>query len=1202
MPRTRRSSSSDEEQEKSRKIPRRLKGKVSYTEDSDGDDESKRNSDDDQSVVLEISSEESSEEDMIEDDDYQVGRRRSKRVAKDKKSKQPAAAETATTARTRRVSARNNKSTTSMRDDSDDDDFGSEDDNMVESTKLTKLDDDDSVNEQQALKHRVSTESGETKASDYSDSGGEEANDDDDNFLADDYVEDEKPKGKRKATKQAAKPKPEFDPYKIHRIIASRTETRSTWFDMCKAADTSAIHAGSRWIQKEPAKEDHNTLEERFLVKWNDLSFMHCSWETELDLVESIDGAKPAIAVFRRKACDDGRIYTTDERCDGEYFDPAWVQVERILEVHLPQGCPPATAKDNQARPEDFGVVLEKDADDYEDGLGRQFFVKWMHLPYSEATYEYERDLILCDISYVEQIQELEKRSTQTPLETAKQRKKIGETEARRLYKDVFGERSEAKLENGPAQYQESLEQIQYPNGGKLRDYQAEGVAWLMANYINDRDSILADEMGLGKTIQVAAFLGRLASTLHRRGPFLIVVPLSTLGNWKKELGAWLGLNTVVYHGKAADRKMIRHLDMIFEGDRPSSVRSNELYLRKCSRSRRATIGNPWMAEVVLTTPEMICTDDYMELTAINWECMVVDEAQKLKSRRSKIATNLRDPSFHFTHKILLTGTPIQNNMEELFALLSFVDPKQFPDCDDFMDRYGSIESKESLDMLHEEIRPYILRRLKEDVEKSVPPKEETVIEVELTLAQKQYYRALYEKNAKFLLKNKKKAVDGPSLTNLAMQLRKCCNHLFLLKGIEEEFRVKHCKGGQALSDGDLLVKGSGKLVLLDKLLPRLKDNGHRILLFSQFKIMLDVLEDYMDDRSIKFERIDGSITGQQRQQAIDRFQAPISQGKEPPFIMLLSTRAGGVGINLTAADTCIIFDSDFNPQNDLQAQARCHRIGQTKSVKVYRLLSRQTYEMQMFHMSSLKLGLDQAVLSGFEGGAESALSKDEVESLLRKGAYSILGEDKEGAAAASNAFAADDIDTILQRHSRLIVHENTGTGSASAGGKFSKARFSSSSPSKQKTEQEDVAVDDPRFWQKMLGHVAVPVGDENGEDVIVQGKRVRSVRNYAESVYDQELQATLRDSDNEADDGDDNNGASDSENEDDSFEQGEESESDDENEIEVLLSPGGTQAHKAPENNTPQADASSSQPEIQPDEAPTNKRSQADASSSLPV
>ena len=230
----------------------------------------------------------------------------------------------------------------------------------------------------------------------------------------------------------------------------------------------------------------------------------------------------------------------------------------------------------------------------------------------------------------------------------------------------------------------------------------------------------------------------------------------------------------------------------------------------------------------------------------------------------------------------------------EFWTLLNFIDPKEYDDIDDFMEEYGDMKSKERIDDLHEKIRPYILRRLKEDVEKSVPPKEETLIEVELTILQKQYYRALYEKNVAFLHKNKRKALDGPSLNNLAMQLRKCCNHLFLLNGVEEEAREEQNVDEGSLTEADFLVRGSGKLVLLDKLLPRLKEKGHRILVFSQFKIMLDILEDYLELRSMKFERIDGSITGWKRQQAIDRFQN--ADGKDPPFVMLLSTRAGGVG------------------------------------------------------------------------------------------------------------------------------------------------------------------------------------------------------------------------------------------------------------------------------------------------------------------
>ena len=308
--------------------------------------------------------------------------------------------------------------------------------------------------------------------------------------------------------------------------------------------------------------------------------------------------------------------------------------------------------------------------------------------------------------------------------------------------------------------------------------------------------------------------------------------------------------------------------------------------------------------------------------------------------------------------------------MQEFWALLNFINPNVFQNLDEFIQLYGD-DLKENIRDLHDTIRPHLLRRLKEDVETSMPPKEETVIEIELTTIQKQYYRALYEKDLKFLHRNKARALDGPALTNLTVQLRKCSNHAFLLTGVETELRAQN----PDCDDLQSLVNTSGKLVLLDKLLPRLKQDGHRILLFSQFTRMLDIIQDYLNLRKFKYERIDGTITGRKRQAAIDRFQ---TSDKDQAFIMLLSTRAGGVGINLTAADTCvslsliaclfllflylivpslysssllqyqIIFDSDPNPQNDLQAHARCHRIGQTKPVKIYRLLTRKTYEASM--------------------------------------------------------------------------------------------------------------------------------------------------------------------------------------------------------------------------------------------------------------
>lgn len=253
------------------------------------------------------------------------------------------------------------------------------------------------------------------------------------------------------------------------------------------------------------------------------------------------------------------------------------------------------------------------------------------------------------------------------------------------------------------------------------------------------------------------------------------------------------------------------------------------------------------------------------------------------------------------------------------------------------------------------------------------------------------------------------------------MELRKCCNHPFLIKGAEEqiisEFREADPEESENQLSHTALIQSSGKLVLIDKLLPKLQRDGHKVLIFSQMVKVLDLIEEYLVYRQYAYERIDGNVRGDLRQAAIDRF----SKKEQNKFVFLLCTRAGGLGINLTAADTVIIFDSDWNPQNDLQAQARCHRIGQTKMVKVYRLITAKTYEREMFDRASLKLGLDKAVLQSMAPKEQNAqLSKKEVEDLLKKGAYgAVMDEDNEG-----SKFNEEDIDTILQRRTQTITIE----------------------------------------------------------------------------------------------------------------------------------------------------------------------------------
>ncbi|XP_010210882.1 PREDICTED: chromodomain-helicase-DNA-binding protein 6 [Tinamus guttatus] len=735
------------------------------------------------------------------------------------------------------------------------------------------------------------------------------------------------------------------------------------------AGRTSALSASTlAWQAEEPPEDDANIIEkilasrmvqkeahpgglayemEEFYVKYRNFSYLHCKWAT-LEELEKDPRISQKIKRFRNKQAQMKHIFTEP---DEDLFNPDYVEVDRILEV-----------------------AHTKDPDTGEEVT--HYLVKWCSLPYEESTWELEEDV---------------------------DPGKIKEFEALQIPPEI------KHMERPASESWQKLEKSrEYKNSNQLREYQLEGMNWLLFNWYNRKNCILADEMGLGKTIQSITFLSEIF-LMGIHGPFLIIAPLSTITNWEREFRTWTEMNAIVYHGSQISRQMIQQYEMVY----------------------RDTQGNPlpgiFKFQVVITTFEMILAD-CPELKKIQWRCVVIDEAHRLKNRNCKLLEGLKLMALE--HKVLLTGTPLQNSVEELFSLLNFLEPQQFPSETAFLEEFGDLKTEEQVKKLQSILKPMMLRRLKDDVEKNLAPKQETIIEVELTNIQKKYYRAILEKNFSFLSKGANQH-NMPNLINTMMELRKCCNHPYLINGAEEkileDFRKTH---SPEAPDFQLqaMIQAAGKLVLIDKLLPKLIAGGHKVLIFSQMVRCLDILEDYLIQRRYTYERIDGRVRGNLRQAAIDRFCKPDSDR----FVFLLCTRAGGLGINLTAADTCIIFESDWNPQNDLQAQARCHRIGQSKAVKVYRLITRNSYEREMFDKASLKLGLDKAVL----------------QDINRKG--STNGEDE------GSKFCEEDIDQILQRRTQTITIQSEGKGST-----FAKASFVASG------NRTDISLDDPNFWQK---------------------------------------------------------------------------------------------------------------------------------------
>lgn len=628
----------------------------------------------------------------------------------------------------------------------------------------------------------------------------------------------------------------------------------------------------------DPNDPDVDRQHFEFYIKWQDKSHVHATWESNESLVN----------------------YRSTRRVDN-YVRKVLNEELRLL--HDPDAAPEDREKWSLDRERDVEAI-----EDYkkvervigvregEDGM-TEYLVKWKRLFYDSCTWEAEE--LVSEIAQSE-IDRYIDRSARVPVSD--------------------------KNESNPAT-RRPFERIQsspdFLQNGELKDFQIKGLNFLAFNWVKDRNVVLADEMGLGKTVQTVSFINWLRHVRRQQGPFIVIVPLSTMPAWADTFDNWTpDLNYVVYNGSEKARDVLRDYELMVDGS-PKRPKFH----------------------VLLTTYEYAMNDSPF-LGQFKWQFMAVDEAHRLKNRDSQLYVKLSE--WKCQARLLITGTPIQNNLAELSALMDFLN-SGVVHVDVDMD-LNSEQASQKLAELTNAIQPFMLRRTKSKVESDLPPKTEKIIRVELSDIQLEYYKNILTKNYAALNDGAKGMKQ--SLLNIMMELKKASNHPFMFPNAEARILEGSTRREDVLR---AMITSSGKMMLLDQLLRKLKTDGHRVLIFCQMVGMLNILSEYMEYRGYKYQRLDGTIPSAARRLAIEHYNAPESTD----FAFLLSTRAGGLGINLMTADTVVLFDSDWNPQADLQAMARAHRIGQTRPVSVYRLVSKDTIEEEVIERARNKLMLE---------------------------------------------------------------------------------------------------------------------------------------------------------------------------------------------------------------------------------------------------
>lgn len=533
----------------------------------------------------------------------------------------------------------------------------------------------------------------------------------------------------------------------IERVISRRRGRRG---DTGNKTTIYAKAEGKELTNGTPSKEDE--LEEQYLIKWKGWSYIHNTWESEQSLRDQkVKGIKKLENFIKRdRDIEAWRKYAGVE--DIDYYECQQELQQELLKSY-----------NNVER-----IIAEATKGDG----SVEYLCKWECLPYSDATWE--------DATLVAE-------RWQQHIDSYKQREASQKTPSRHCrvlkYRPKF------------QHLKEEPEYLGCDRGLKLRDYQMDGLNWLILTWCKENSVILADEMGLGKTIQTICFLYYLFKSQSLHGPYLCVVPLSTMTAWQREFVTWApDMNIVTYLGDVQSREMIRQYEWCFSG-------TNRLKFN-----------------AILTTYEIVLKDKAF-LGSVSWAALLVDEAHRLKNDDSLLYKALYD--FETSHRLLITGTPLQNSLKELWALLHFIMPDKFVSWEEFELIHENAAEK-GYTKLHKQLEPFILRRVKKDVEKSLPAKVEQILRVEMTSTQRQYYKWILTKNFNALRKGNKGSMS--TFLNIVIELKKCCNHAMLIRQAEYE---------QAYNQHDavqMLLKGSGKLVLLDKLLCRLRETGHRVL------------------------------------------------------------------------------------------------------------------------------------------------------------------------------------------------------------------------------------------------------------------------------------------------------------------------------------------------------------------------------------